>query len=123
MAMVDYFKGVHATGMERIFVEAEQRRQEYNERVSASGPIAAKVPMSMEELIAGIVFFGLFVGIWYYGVNVISVEWPWALGIGLVSGVAAQKLLLGPLFFVLILAKWLLYVSVVGGLVYLFFGR
>ena len=121
--MVDYFKGVHTTGMERVFVDAEQRRQEYNERVSASGPIAAKVPMSMEELIDAVVFFGLFLGIWYYGVNVMSVEWPWPLGIGLVSGVAAQKLLLGPLFFVLILAKWLLYVSVIGGLVYLFFGR
>ena len=54
MTMVDYFKGVHSTGMDRIFVEAEQRRQEYDERVSASGPIAAKVPMSFEETIAAI---------------------------------------------------------------------
>jgi len=121
--MVDYFKGVHATGMDRVLVEAEQRRQEYDERQSASGPIAAKVPMSMEEVIAAIVFFGLFAGIWYYGVSVKLAEWPWALGVGLISGIAAQKLLLGPLFFVLILAKWLVYISMVGGLIYLFFGR
>ena len=109
--------------MDRIFVEAEQRRQEYDERVSASGPIAAKVPMSFEETIAAMVSVGLFVGIWYYGINVMQVQWYWAFGVGLISGGVAQKLLLGPLFFVLILTKWLITIAVIGGLIYLFFGR
>jgi hypothetical protein len=120
MTMVDYFKGVHSTGMDRVFVEAEQRRQEYNERVAESGPIAARVPMSIEETIARLISIGLFLGFWYYGVNVMLVPWYWAFGVGLVSGLLAEKLFMGPLFFVLILLKWLLAITVVGGLIYLF---
>ena len=121
--MVDYFKDVHKTGMERVLAEAEHRRQEYEERVSVSGPIAARIPKSAEETIATFIYFSVFGGIWYYGITELTLEWYWAVGLGFVAGIAAHKVLMGPLYFVLILAKWLIIVGMVGGLIYLFFGR
>ena len=119
--MVDYFKDVHKTGMDRVLAEAEHRRQEYEERVSNAGPIAGRVPMSIEETVALFAFFSVFIGLWYYAYYEFGLESYWSFGLGLISGIAVKKLLMGPLFFILILSKWLITISMLGGIIYLIF--
>jgi hypothetical protein len=70
---------------------------------------------SLEESIIGITVTSVCVAISYFGIAVAEVEWYWAVGIGILAGLATDKLLKGPLFwFVKFIAKALVFSMVIG---------
>ena len=100
--MVDYFKHVHKTGMDRVLAEQEIRHDEWTERDQSPGTGSGRssaVPKSAEEHVADIVFIVIWGGMSYYGITQLDTAWYWPVGVGFVTGVIMQKLLLGPLFF------------------------
>lgn len=124
--MVDYFKHVHKTGMDRVLAEQEIRNDEWRERDQSLGTgsgTSSAVPKSAEEHLADIVLMVIWGGVSYYGITQLDTAWYWPVGVGLIAGVTMQKLLLGPLFFLAVFIKWAVYLAVMSGLIYWFFGR
>jgi hypothetical protein len=79
---------------------------------SPAGGSGSSAFSSIEELLAtllGIAAFGYLV---YYGFSQ-GWEWYWPLIIGLIGAVVTYLVFLGPLRFILVLAKWAIYIGLI----------
>lgn len=111
--------GIHTGGEANRLALEERRRQEQEIRrqhqdlvarrtsVAAGGGQPAGSSKSLEEWLAGLVGVALWAVLSYYGITELGLPWYWPVGIGLVVAVVTCKLLLGPLYFVLTVTKWL----------------
>ena len=66
-------------------------------------------PKSAEENIAVLIGFGAAAVIFYAALTGLALAWYWCLGAAIVGGIGTAKLLLGPLYGLLVILKWLLF--------------
>lgn len=111
-------KGGYGAGIGGVLGEQEFRRKEW-EKQAREGPIGASgsggkgKSASFEEILSGLIVLAIWIGISYYGIAKLSLDWWWPVGIGgAVAGVAGW-LLKGPLRWVLKLMKWSIILGVV----------
>lgn len=72
---------------------------------------------SVEELLASLLTIGAFGYTIYYGYSE-GWEWYWPIIVGFIAGILTYYLFMGPLRFILILAKWLIILGMIALLIW-----
>jgi hypothetical protein len=90
----------------------------YTTSGSSSGGGSGSSPgrkASIEESIIGITVTSVWVAISYFGIQIVQVDWYWAVGFGFLVAWFTDKLLKGPLFWLIkFIAKALVFSMVIG---------
>lgn len=115
-------QGVYTEGVSNQIGLDEHNRKLRNQNLNNNHheeSNSSSVPASVEEVIANIIGWVIFLGGCYYGIYVLNLDWYWPVGVSLVVSIVMHKLLIGPMYFLLKLIKWALQLALIVGLFYL----
>ncbi|MEN8722728.1 MAG: hypothetical protein ABF335_07545 [Alphaproteobacteria bacterium] len=124
--------GVYTSGSLSNQVGLEEYRQKqtshWDTRSYSSSPRAARTPLSLDDIIILLLAIGAWVGTTYLTYISVPPNWltydgtslNWLIaGIGgIVAGIWAEKLLNGPLHFIVVLIRWAIILAAIGGVIY-----
>lgn len=101
-------QGVHTGSPANQVGLAQHRRSQARSATGLRRTSPGSAPKSAEENLAALIGLGVAVLIFYAGLTSVALAWYWSLGVAIVGGIGAAKLLLGPLYGLLVVLKWIL---------------